>query len=157
MSNIKCSECGLVNWADQVECKRCQALLTVQEKVAAQLIGGPEEKPFFTRGLTLLTGLLVFAILSAIVSRVFGLEKSDVAKMIAIMLMFSGSLLMLLAHVWLLIRIFEQSIGWGLGALFVPLVGLVAIVKFWENTKRSFVSQLVCVGIMISAALVVSM
>lgn len=153
--NIKCSECGLVNWATEIECKRCQALLTVQGKRAEQLIAfEPEVRPFFTKGLTILMGLLVCCVVSAIASRVLGIEHSDLAKMVAILLMLVGLVLMLVAHIWLLVRIFEQSIGWGLGSVFVPFVGLVAIIKFWENTKRSFVAQLVCFGIMMSAALI---
>jgi len=30
----------------------------------------------------------------------------------------------------------------------VPLVGLIAVAQFWEKTKRSFVGQVVCVGIL---------
>jgi hypothetical protein len=151
--NIKCSECGLVNWATEVECKRCKALLTVQDRRAEQLMAfEPEVRPFFSKGLTFLTGLLAFSVLSTIVSRVLGLEHSDAAKGVAILLMLSGLVLMLVTHIWMLVRIFEQSIGWGLGSLFVPFVGLIAVIKFWENTKRSFVGQLVCFGIMIFAA-----
>lgn len=151
--NIKCSECGLVNWATEIECKRCQALLTVQGKRAEQLIAfEPEVRPFFTKGLIVLTGLLVCTILSAIATRTFGVEHSDPAKAVAMLFMLVGLVLMLVAHIWLIVRIFEQSVGWGLGALFVPLVGVIAIIKFWENTKRSFVGQLVCFGIMIVAA-----
>ena len=151
--NTKCSECGLVNWATEVECKRCKSLLTVQDKMAEQLMAfEPEVQPFFNKGLTLLTGRLVCTILTALVSRGSGLAESDVAKMVAILFMLVGLVLMLVTHIWLIVRIFEQSVGWGLGALFVPLVGLIAIIKFWDNTKRSFVGQLVCFGIMMVAA-----
>jgi hypothetical protein len=58
-----------------------------------------------------------------------------------------GLLLLFLTHIWLLIRIFEQSVGWGLASLFIPAACYIAIGKFWEKTKRSFVGQMVCVGI----------
>lgn len=151
--NTKCFNCGLVNWATEVECKRCKSLLTVQDKMADQLMAfEPEDQPFFNKGLTLLAGLLVCTILAALVSRIFGFAESDAAKMVAILFMVVGLLLMLVTHIWLVVRIFEQSVGWGLGALFIPLVGLIAIIKFWDNTKRSFVGQLVCFGIMMVAA-----
>jgi hypothetical protein len=38
-------------------------------------------------------------------------------------------------------------VGWGLASLFLPIVGLVAVIQFWEKTKRSFVGQMVCAGI----------
>jgi hypothetical protein len=155
MNNIKCSECGLVNWADQIECKRCKALLTVQEKMAERFSAfTPEAKPFFSTGLKLLTALLGLTIVSLVATRILGLEHSDLAMGISVALVLIGLVLMLLAHLWLIIRIFEQSVAWGLGSLFIPLVGLIAIIKFWENTKRSFVGQLVCFGIMIFGAMI---
>jgi hypothetical protein len=64
-----------------------------------------------------------------------------------VIFMFTGMALTVLAHLWLLVRIFEQSTAWGLASLFIPWVGLFAIAKFWEKTRRSFVAQLVCIGI----------
>jgi hypothetical protein len=163
MNNIKCSECGLVNWATDVECKRCKSLLTVQERRAQQVLKPtdrmaeqldaflPQEPPFFSTGLRLLAGLLAFTIVSVVVIRVLGLEHSTLAIGFSLILMLIGVVLLFVSQIWMLVRIFEQSIGWGLGSIFIPIVGLIAIILFWENTKRPFVGQLVCLGIMFFA------
>lgn len=151
MNNIKCAQCGLVNWSSDIECKRCRALLTVQELRAQSLaFVMPEPQPFFSRGLQLLTGFLGLATVLVVMSRLIGFDR-ETAIMLAIPFMLAGLALLFVSHIWLLVRIFEQSIGWGLGALFVPLVGLIAVFMFWENTKRSFVAQWVCTGIIMVA------
>src|SRR6185295_6690447 len=108
MNNIKCNECGLVNWADQTECKRCGSLLTVQHLRAKQLIAmTPEPRPLFSKGLKFLTGLLALTLVTALVSRILGIGDSDFAVMAAILFMFSGMLLLLVGQVWTIVRIFE--------------------------------------------------
>ena len=155
MNNIKCAECGLVNWATELECKRCKSLLTVQDNQADQLIAyAPEARPFFSTGLKILCGVLGLAIVMMVVSRVAGLEHTDFAMVLSVVFLLTGILLMVIAHIWLIIRIFEQSIGWGLGSLAVPLVFLIAIIKFWDNTKRSFVGQWLCFGIAVAGAFI---
>ena len=147
--NIKCAQCGLVNWSTEVECKRCRSLLTVQGKSAQDNYFDNDHQPqrFFSSGLQLLTVILGLATVAFFSSRVFELLDGETAKLVAVIFFFSGIVLLLLTHLWLLVRIFEQSVGWGLGALLIPLIGLFAVAKFWDNTKRSFVGQLVCLGI----------
>jgi hypothetical protein len=150
MNNIRCAQCGLVNWSSEIECKRCQALLTVQDLKAQQLAFiMPEPQPFFSRGLQLLTGLLGLATVFVVLSRLIGLER-ETAIMVALPFMLAGLALLFASHIWLLVRIFQQSIGWGLGSLFVPLVGLIAVFMFWENTRRSFLAQWICTGIILA-------
>ncbi|MEA2204087.1 MAG: hypothetical protein QOE77_863 [Blastocatellia bacterium] len=148
MNSIKCLQCGIVNWSADVECKRCGSLLTVQAKAAQVYASDPvESKGFFSGGIMVLIGVLAFAALTVVLSRVFQLIQGETAQIFAITFMFTGMALTVLAHLWLLVRIFEQSTGWGLASLFIPWVGLFAIAKFWEKTRRSFVAQLVCMGI----------
>ena len=73
---------------------------------------------------------------------------AEAAKGIGALVGLCGVLLLLLTHIWLVIRIFEQSIGWGVASLFLPIAGFFAVAQFWEKTKRSFVGQLICAGIM---------
>ena len=54
-----------------------------------------------------------------------------------------------MTHIWLLLRIFDQSIGWGLASLFIPIVMLIAVAQFWQKTKHSFVGQFICAAIII--------
>ena len=150
MNNIKCTQCGLVNWSSEVECKRCGSLLTVQEKLAQQLhLDTPESKPLLSGGLKFLIAILAIATLALFLSRVLELLDGQTATLFAVIFMFGGIVLSILTHIWLLVRIFEQSIAWGFGTLFLPFVGLIAVGKFWEKTKRSFVGQLVCTGIIL--------
>ena len=93
--------------------------------------------------------------LAATVSRVFHVMPNDVTAMLAIVAIVVGMLLYIAAHIWLLVRIFQQSIGWGICTLLIPWAGLFAIAKFWQHTRRSFVAQLLCVGIVIMGFLMV--
>jgi hypothetical protein len=148
MNNIKCAQCGLVSWSTEVECKRCGSLLTVQDKPAQNPdFGASEPKPLFSGALKVLTVILAFATVAFLFSRVFHLIDRDTGMKLAVIFMLGGMALTLLAHLWLLARIFEQSIAWGFGTLFISLVGLFAVAKFWEKTRRSFVSQMVCLAI----------
>ena len=151
MNNIKCAQCGLVSWSSEVECRRCGSLLTVQDMSAEQFAFDtqPEAQPLFSGALKFLTAILVLASVAFLLSRVFQLIDGNTAMMFAVIFMFSGMALLLLTHLWLLTRIFQESIGWGLGTLFIPLVGLFAIAKFWEKTRRSFLGQLICMGIIL--------
>ncbi len=155
MNSVKCFECGLVNWSGEIECKRCRALLTVQELRAQQLINiTPEPQPLFNRGLQFLTGIMAAALILVVVTRLLNFDR-DTAVVVALPFVLVGLVLMFVTHIWLLVRIFEQSIGWGLGSLFVPLVGLIAVFMFWENTRRSFVGQFICTGIIIVSYFIV--
>lgn len=154
MNSVKCFECGLVNWSGEIECKRCGALLTVQEIRAQQLINiAPEPKPFFNRALQFLTALMVVALVLVGVSRLLHFDK-ETATPVAVLFMMFGLVLVVLTHIWLLFRIFEQSIGWGLLSLGLPVAGLIAVFMFWEHTKRSFVGQFMCFGIVFISSLI---
>jgi hypothetical protein len=109
----------------------------------------PEKKQaVFSGGVVLLTGILVVGIAMLVLQQAFHPFDPASAKSVGAIVGLVGGLFMVLTHIWLLIRIFEQSIGWGLASLFVPLIGLIAVAQFWEKTKRSFVGQMVCVGIL---------
>ena len=152
MNKIKCAQCGLVNWSTEIECKRCGSLLTVQEKSQRNVhLEASEPKRLFSGVIKFLTATLVLAILGLLVTRGFGVIGGEAAQMVAVIFMITGVGFAILIKFCLLVRIFQQSVGWGLGSLFVPFVGLIAIVKFWENTRRSVVGYMVCMGIIFAA------
>jgi len=101
----------------------------------------------FSGGVVFLTGILIVAFVMLVTQQAFHPFEADTAKGFGGIVGLIGVLLLILTHIWLLIRIFEQSVGWGLASLFLPVAGYIAVGKFWEKTKRSFVGQLVCVGI----------
>jgi hypothetical protein len=156
MSNIKCSQCGLVNWSSATTCGRCGWQLDWRHSpTATPYSAAAEPAPLFSSLLTFLTAILLLAIAAFLSYRVFDAIDLETAKMAAMITIFGGFVLYILAHLWLLLRIFEQSVAWGLAALFVPLAGLFAVAKFWENTKRSFIGQLICVGIIMVGSQIV--
>ena len=161
MNSIKCPECGLVNFATATECKRCQmSFAPEQEPVHGQYANAayqgywPQEAQYetsqkiFSGGVVFLTGILIVGTLLLILQQAFHPFDPSAAKGIGGLVALVGVLFLFLTHIWLLIRIFEQSVGWGLASLFLPLAGLIAVAQFWEKTKRSFVGQMVCVGIL---------
>lgn len=152
MSNIKCPQCSLVNWATDVECRKCQYLLQAQD---TQDYSKPrndpslslETQPLFSGVIKVLTAIFALGIVVTFTTMVFHLLDQDTTNGIGVIFMLGGFGLCFLAHIWLIVRIFEQSVWWGLGSFFIPLVGLFAVAKFWEKTKRSFVGQFLCIGI----------
>jgi len=50
----------------------------------------------------------------------------------------------------ILIVAFKQHIGWGLGSLFIPFVGLVFVIMNWDETKTPFLRLLICVAVQIA-------
>ena len=152
MNKIKCAQCGLVNWSTEIECKRCGSLLTVQEKLGRNVhLETSEPKRLFSGVIKFLTATLVLAILGLLVTRVVPVINGEAAMMVAMMFMITGLGFAILIKFCLIVRIFQQSVGWGLGSLFVPFVGLIAVVKFWETTRRSVVGYMVCMGIIFAA------
>jgi len=67
-----------------------------------------------------------------------------------------GSIIMVLGAIgalvfWIQILIvaFKKHIGWGLGSLFIPFVGLVFVFMNWQETKTPFLRGLICVAVQI--------
>ena len=149
MSNIKCPQCGLVNWATEANCKRCKSLLDTQNHAEPEHATSPglEGQPLFSGVVKVLTAILALATVGLLFFKIFHPFGTDTTTGIAVIFMLVGFLLAVIASIWTVVRIFEQSIWWGLAALFIPFAGLFAIARFWENTKRSFVGQLLCLGI----------
>jgi hypothetical protein len=149
MINRKCVQCGLVNWANATECHRCGVALVMYVPEAQPYALYPtmvRSEPLFSGGVKFLTGFLAVGAFAVFVCGLH-LVPESFAKGLAMMFMFVGIALFFLTHIWLVIRVFEQSAWWGLGALFIPFVGIIAIALFWDKTKRSFVGQFICLGI----------
>ena len=63
----------------------------------------------------------------------------------------------LLGGIWLLIVAFKESIWWGLGSLFIPLVSLIFVVLHWSVAKTPFLISLVSFAILIAGAFMTGM
>ena len=44
--------------------------------------------------------------------------------------------------IWILVKAFQESIWWGLGSLFVPIVGLIFVLTHWQEAGKPFLIQL---------------
>jgi hypothetical protein len=141
-----------MNWATAAECKRCQYLLQTEDM---QDYSRPqydpslslERQPLFSGVVKVLTVILALGTVALLFSRILHPFAIDTTKGIAAIFMLIGMAVGCVASIWTVVRIFEQSISWGLASLFIPFAGLFAIARFWEKTKRSFVGQLLCFGI----------
>jgi len=40
--------------------------------------------------------------------------------------------------IWLLITAFQESVGWGVACLLLPIVGLIFVFLHWEDAKKPF-------------------
>jgi hypothetical protein len=147
MNSIKCSDCGLVNWSTSSECRRCGALIGADSQNVSSRYSIDKDvrvEPLFTTGIKLLSVMLALTTVIFLAQQAFQPLSPDMAKEIAVFLALPALGLYVLAHIWLLIRIFEQSPGWGLASLFIPLALLMAVARFWQKTKRSFAAQCIC-------------
>ena len=61
----------------------------------------------------------------------------------------AGLVVCLIFYIQILIKAFKTHILWGLGSLFIPFVGLVYVIKNWDDCKSPFLKSLIGVGIMI--------
>lgn len=147
MTSIKCSECGLVNWSTSSECRRCGALIVADDKNVPLRYSIDKEvrvEPLFSTGIKLLSSLLAVTSIICLAQQGFQPLSTEMAREIAVYLALPALGLFVLAHIWCVIRIFEQSLGWGVASLFLPFAMLLAIGRFWQKTKRSFAAQCIC-------------
>jgi len=49
-----------------------------------------------------------------------------------------GIILSVIGGIWLLITAFQESVGWGLGCMLLPIVSLIFVFLHWEESKRPF-------------------
>jgi len=60
-----------------------------------------------------------------------------------ILLMIIGGLAAFIGSIWLLIAAFQESIWWGLGALFLPIVSLIFTIMHWDCAGIPFLLSFV--------------
>ena len=53
-----------------------------------------------------------------------------------------GVILCVIGGIGMLIVAFRESVLWGLGCFFIPLVSLIFLISHWEEAKRPFFIQL---------------
>lgn len=147
MQSIKCSECGLVNWSTSSECRRCGAPIGEDYQNLPSRYSIDKEvrvEPLFSTGIKLLSSLLAFTTIICLAQQSLHPLSPEMAREVALYLALAAMGLFALAHIWCVIRIFEQSLGWGVAALFLPFAMLLAVGRFWQKTKRSFAAQCIC-------------
>lgn len=147
MNSIKCPDCGLVNWSTSSECRRCGAFFGADHGTMSSRYSIDKEErvePLFSNGIKLLSAMLAVTTIIFLAQQAFEPLSAPMAKEVAVWLALPALGLYVLAHIWCLIRIFEQSVGWGLVSFFLPLAMLCAVAQFWQKTKRSFVGQCIC-------------
>ncbi len=47
-----------------------------------------------------------------------------------------GITLALIGDIMIIIQAFKTSLLWGLGTLFLPIVGIIFIIMYWDETKK---------------------
>ena len=66
---------------------------------------------------------------------------------------FAGVIAIIAGSVWMLVRVFSESILWGLGCLFLPLVSLFFLIVHWRQAKDPFFLHLLGIGLIFGAVL----
>ncbi|MGI0116782.1 hypothetical protein [Zooshikella sp. RANM57] len=75
--------------------------------------------------------------------------EEDAMEIIGGILILAGGLVSLFYGIIILIKAFQTSILWGLGSLFIPLVGLIFIILHWQITKEPFLRSLLAIPLII--------
>ncbi|MDF7800623.1 hypothetical protein P4C99_14190 [Pontiellaceae bacterium B1224] len=65
-----------------------------------------------------------------------------------------GFLISTVGSIWYIVACFQESIWWGLGALFVPLVELIFLFVHWERAKKPFLISLLGTGLAFVSVLI---
>ncbi len=152
MESRKCPECGLVSWVEEgtVSCQRCGGPLWGKRSYGLR---DPAEvanaESVFSGMIKFVTILLGVAVLVLMAVRVFSLSGTGAGKAIAVLFIVVGIGLIISMKIWFLIEVFSQSVGWGLASLFLPFGALIALIKFWERTRRPFFAHLLSTGIIV--------
>jgi len=72
--------------------------------------------------------------------------------MLTAVLMFTGGVLLLIGSIMFVVNAFKVSVAWGLGVLFLAPVGLVFLVKNWQESKKSFLLSIVGAALVVAGA-----
>lgn len=68
-----------------------------------------------------------------------------------------GAVVSIVGGIMFLIVAFKEGVGWGLGCLFLSFpISLIFLVKYWQQSKKSFFIQLAGAGVLIVAVLLSS-
>ncbi len=62
----------------------------------------------------------------------------DKKLLISLSLLGLGMLISTISSIWFLVVSFKESVWWGLGCLFIPLIPLIFLIKYWYEAKRPF-------------------
>ncbi len=54
-----------------------------------------------------------------------------------------GGILTLIGAIWLLVEQFKESLLWGFGCLFIPILSLRFVVLHWDEGKKPFAIYLI--------------
>ena len=66
-----------------------------------------------------------------------------------------GAIISVFGGIWLLVVAFRQTIWWGLGSLFIPIVALVFLIMHWGDAAKPFFVSLLGAVIMIVVAILI--
>jgi hypothetical protein len=54
----------------------------------------------------------------------------------------TGILIALICDIWIVVLAFQESVLWGLGCLFLPVVGIVFAIMYWDTAHKPFLISL---------------
>ena len=66
-----------------------------------------------------------------------------------------GGIVCLIGGIWFLVVAFRETIWWGLGCLFIPIVALVFLIMHWGDAAKPFFVSLLGVVIMVVVAVLI--
>lgn len=72
----------------------------------------------------------------------------------AVLLFILGFALLLIGGIWLLVVTFQESIGWGIGSILIPIVSLVFVIMHWDISKKPFLIQIAGLAVLILAGMI---
>jgi hypothetical protein len=54
----------------------------------------------------------------------------------------TGIMIALICDIWIVVLAFQESVLWGLGCLFLPFIGIVFAIMYWDTAGKPFLISL---------------
>jgi len=77
--------------------------------------------------------------------------------MIGMLIILAAGILSLVYWIQILIIAFQTSVLWGLGSLFIGIIGLIFVAMHWEETKKPFLRSLLAFPLIVLGGILMAM
>lgn len=131
-NSLRCRQCGMINWAADEHCRRCQQPLRKPTP--------PAGEGFSSKTLYIYWGVFTAAVAIPIL---VGTSNPEAGAGLAFFFILAAAVVGLCCNVALWVDMFRVSIVWGLsGIVLAPVSTLLFIAMYWDRARGKIVTLL---------------